>query len=500
MTNRVSAFVPLSLAAMNKPKRSLPSNCARVVASRKRQIREESAKTPNNAHPTAATAFHKFSRSNLWKENNQNVDERKDDYLLAESLFMEYAKVEMSESENNKESSPPQPLQRLIDAVDEFQCYAKATHARDEGNSNIAESSTKSVSHVQKEVGDLLMKLSDCVNQCNEQMISWSFENHHCHANDSTRRIGNNGKAHASASKEVAATAPKTTFFRRPIQQRILSPIYPILLKSPIAERMYCWPRGYMGDFETIEHLMGQKTAGGEFEAANSNETTTIGRCIDNFILNHPLSQQHRNKVRHQAQMMMNSITTKTSAKISSGRCEVLSLACGACPDVRDIQSMIVHAGRSSNCHFTLLDQDPNALKFSRHKLGESFAQARCTLVEGNVLRRSPLLKHGKRFDLIVAGGLFDYLSDKMALRLMRYIWNHLLDPGGSFFFTNIAPGYGKTYCIHLIFNWSLHCRSRNELIHLCEQAGIPKTCVTTEFESTGLTVLVTVIKPLSSS
>src|SRR5215467_12985251 len=58
--------------------------------------------------------------------------------------------------------------------------------------------------------------------------------------------------------------------------------------------------------------------------------------------------------------------------------------------------------------------------------------------VPGNVVE---LLKDAKslpKFDLIVAGGLFDYLEDRVARFVIKSAY-YCLRPGGRFFFTNIG-------------------------------------------------------------
>jgi extracellular factor (EF) 3-hydroxypalmitic acid methyl ester biosynthesis protein len=105
-----------------------------------------------------------------------------------------------------------------------------------------------------------------------------------------------------------------------------------------------------------------------------------------------------------------------------------------------------------------------------------------------------------KGYDLVLAGGLFDYLTDKMITRLLAYVWNDLQAPGGSIFFTNVAPEYKADFHAEAIGNWSLIGRSDDELHKLCGQAGIPKDCVTTMYESTGITIMVTCRKPIDDT
>ena len=52
--------------------------------------------------------------------------------------------------------------------------------------------------------------------------------------------------------------------------------------------RLQAWPRGYPGDFETVEWLC---------DARNRAEPGTVPWALEQCSLQSPLAQQHRNKV-----------------------------------------------------------------------------------------------------------------------------------------------------------------------------------------------------------
>src|SRR5262245_31745908 len=57
---------------------------------------------------------------------------------------------------------------------------------------------------------------------------------------------------------------------------------------SPFARRLQDWPRGYPGDFETIEWLQ---------TAVNKAVPGSLGWAIESYALTSAIAQQHRNKV-----------------------------------------------------------------------------------------------------------------------------------------------------------------------------------------------------------
>ena len=109
------------------------------------------------------------------------------------------------------------------------------------------------------------------------------------------------------------------------------------------------------------------------------------------------------------------------------------------------------------------------------------------------VLPRRRLRKtaqHGLKFDLVLAGGLFDYLPDEHAAYLIKHAWS-LLDAGGVFFLTNIARGNPYRPLIEYFGDWFLIERSEDDVMRLCQAAGIPRDAVSITREETGLTLLI---------
>lgn len=186
--------------------------------------------------------------------------------------------------------------------------------------------------------------------------------------------------------------------------------------RSPFVERLQQWPRGYAGDFETIEWL---------WTGENRAPGGTLARALESYALTSPIAQQHRNRVAFQAESLLRTF--------ASGRpCRVLSLGCGGNPDLRTVLDRV-----PSTARFVLCDADPEALVFSRDKLGAVADQ--CTFVLGmvpRVLRR--VVEYGP-FDLVMARGLFDYLPDRFVSCTVADVWHKALGPGGRLLFTNIA-------------------------------------------------------------
>jgi len=254
----------------------------------------------------------------------------------------------------------------------------------------------------------------------------------------------------------------------------ILEPVRRIHARSPFVKRLQDWPRGYPGDFETVEYL-----CSGRAQTAED----TLEHICETYALSRSIAQQHRNKVHHQAARIIRTLMKKP------GMSRLLSIACGSCPDLRNIAPTLpVLAGE-----IWLNDSDTDALTFSAREL--SAIRNRIHIRPGNALKFVLKAKSlGLRFDLVLAGGLFDYLSEKWAVSLIENAYA-LLEDGGTFYFTNIARGNPYRPLIEYFGDWFLIERSEDDIRFYCEAAGVPRNAVTITRDETGLALLIEVTK-----
>lgn len=236
---------------------------------------------------------------------------------------------------------------------------------------------------------------------------------------------------------------------------------------SPFVRRLQEWPRGYPGDFETIEWLC---------RSANDASHGAFASALEAYALRSAIAQQHRNKVQFQADCIRD-------AMLRDRHCRVLSLACGGSPDIRAIVPLV-----GPDATFVLCDGDAGALDFSRRQL-EPIVD-RCRFVQGMVPRvLGRVAAHGP-FDLIYAGGLFDYLPDRLAARTLA-IAHRTLAPGGRLVFTNIATGNPFRVWLEYLANWTLIERDAAGIVRLCADAGLEAPRI--ERDATGLALLITI-------
>jgi SAM-dependent methyltransferase len=237
--------------------------------------------------------------------------------------------------------------------------------------------------------------------------------------------------------------------------------------RSPFVRRLQTWPRGYPGDFETVEWLC---------DARNRAEPGTVPWAIEQCSLQSPLAQQHRNKVGLQARAILSALVANPAARIAS-------IGCGGCRDLSLIQDYVP----PSHGRFVLVDSDADALAFARERLAR--LAGRCTFVQGRVPRVFGKVREAGPFDLIVAGGLFDYLPDRWAIATLSAAREQLA-PGGRLLLSNIATGNPFRPWIEYLADWWLIERDEADVRRLLGQGGFDAEKARLSHDSTGLALM----------
>lgn len=239
--------------------------------------------------------------------------------------------------------------------------------------------------------------------------------------------------------------------------------------QSPFVRRLQQWPRGYEGDFETIDYLL---------TGDNRAATGTLAYWIERFCLDSPMAQQHRNKVLAQAACM-----EACARRVGEGA-RILVLAAGAAPDVCLAGPVL----RERGCTVVLNDFDAAALSLAMSRTQELGPCVRA--VKGNVLTSINVLREHGPYDLVVAGGLFDYLSERRARFLVSQVGKRLLARQGRFFFTNIARPNPYRPLMEYMVSWTLIERSPDDVAALLSADG-PPVALRIARDPTGLALLV---------
>lgn len=244
--------------------------------------------------------------------------------------------------------------------------------------------------------------------------------------------------------------------------------------RSPFVRRLQDWPRGMPGDFETIEYLC---------DGRNLAPVDSVGYLIERYALTTGLAQQHRNKIQWQGAQVLEAVRWQRA------RLRVLSIACGGSRDLLAIRSVIPR----DSVAFVLNDADPEALELSRNRLQDWGGCIES--LPGDVFHALRPLRHAPPFDMIVAGGLFDYLEDRAAAWLLTQLAG-LLAPAGRICFTNIAAGNPYRVWMEYLVDWRLVGRSIEDVQNLVSKASPAEPLqMTIESDTTALAHLISVTR-----
>jgi len=201
-------------------------------------------------------------------------------------------------------------------------------------------------------------------------------------------------------------------------------------------------PHGYAGDFEIIDRIYRR------WMSPNKRL-----RNWDYFFHDQDGPRAVRNRKDYFLQLLH-------KLEQSSSRPVLNVLNVGSGPG-RDIAEYL--ATSNTRIHFCCIDQEPKAITYAQHLCRAH--QDRVTFRTCNIFR----FKAEQRYDLIWAGGLFDYLNDKTFTFLLNRLLGMVRDKGrvvvGNFSIQNASRYYME------FGEWFLEHRTEEVLLSLADRA-----------------------------
>ncbi|HWC90106.1 MAG TPA: class I SAM-dependent methyltransferase, partial [Pirellulales bacterium] len=111
---------------------------------------------------------------------------------------------------------------------------------------------------------------------------------------------------------------------------------------------------------------------------------------------------------------------------------------------------------------FVALDADP----LSSAEVDQSYGRLGVETVTATFRRLLVDEEREKEFDLVYSTGLFDYLSQRAARRLVLSMFG-MLRPGGSLLVANFLPGIRDLGYMESFMDWQLIYRNRCDMVDL---------------------------------
>ena len=217
-------------------------------------------------------------------------------------------------------------------------------------------------------------------------------------------------------------------------------------------------PRGYAGDFELMERIYAR------WESSNSRLVNW-----DRYLHAQAAPEAVRNRKGYFHNLL---------DRLPSGAC-VLDLGSGPGRGVAEWLASNPDADIRIEC----VDMDANALEYAASLVGTQ--ETRVVFRQANVLR----LRLESSYDLIWAGGLFDYFTDKCFVRVASRMLAGVHE-GGELVIGNFAEGNPTRQYMEL-GNWSLYHRSPDGLAALLIASGARPGGVRVAAETEGVNLFV---------
>lgn len=216
----------------------------------------------------------------------------------------------------------------------------------------------------------------------------------------------------------------------------------------------------------------------------STGELRTLAYLFEYHSLGAPLVPHRRKEISAKARQIARTLSDRT------GRKKVLLIAAGSSPDLALLCSAHAHGQ-----HEVVLNDARRAATSVVAKRLTSVAR-RLQTIEGNILKSAVRLSNLAPFDLVLAGGLFDYLPNNEASFLLKVLSDRLLVPGGRLFFTHHAGCIPEPGFTDYRADLPLIGRSEEGLRRMVAGACDADAAIESSREAAGLTWLVTFDRP----
>lgn len=220
-------------------------------------------------------------------------------------------------------------------------------------------------------------------------------------------------------------------------------------------------PYGYSGDFKIIDDIY-------------QNKPTTVGfaRLWDNYFQQLDIARATRERKENFKEIISDFIKNRKDKNI-----RIMNLASGPAREIKELLEMDFEVF-SSDVNFDCYDFDIRALEYARQMLNN---RANVNFFQKNAIRLAFKkdinndIPH--RYDLIYSAGLFDYLDEMVAVRLIGNL-RRLLKADGLMLIANVMNRFNNVSAAWMewVAEWYLIYRGEDEFRKLFLAAGIPES------------------------
>lgn len=221
-------------------------------------------------------------------------------------------------------------------------------------------------------------------------------------------------------------------------------PVARYFLEDPFTRWSFEKPRGYSGDAGLLDFIYGHSSV-----AQAIADASPVGKALYDYTKDASSSVAVRER---------RDILTQHVDEIASSRgsgAEVLTIAAGHLREAN--RSVALKEGRLKR--WVALDQDPQSVG----SISRDFAGTCIEAIDGSVRGILGGRHDLGKFDFVYAAGLYDYLNDKVSIKLTQRCLD-MLKPNGVFLFANFATDIMVDGYMESFMNWALLLRSEADM------------------------------------
>ncbi|WP_183677752.1 MULTISPECIES: bifunctional 2-polyprenyl-6-hydroxyphenol methylase/3-demethylubiquinol 3-O-methyltransferase UbiG [unclassified Janthinobacterium] len=233
--------------------------------------------------------------------------------------------------------------------------------------------------------------------------------------------------------------------------------LHPLILRAPFVFRTFTKPLGYAGDYQMVNQLLDDPRQG----------PTTYFQIVNAAFLQAAVATAHRNRI----DILTGFLTRKAAQARAAGRIfRVLNVGCG--PAI-EVQRFLENCADAQWLSFELVDFSAETLDWTRARLGAILQRTGQEVDIGyvhdsvhNLLKRrrgNGIAARSDRCDVVYCAGLFDYLSDKVCMRLLQHFAGRVV-AGGRLLVTNVHSSNPGKFGMEHLLEWHLIYRNEESL------------------------------------
>jgi extracellular factor (EF) 3-hydroxypalmitic acid methyl ester biosynthesis protein len=260
------------------------------------------------------------------------------------------------------------------------------------------------------------------------------------------------------------------------VQSALRREFSPYLHLTQFARRVLVKPRGYAGDFLTIDWMYRNEPGG----------VAPLGPLIDRLFLERPTVRAARSRRGLLAEEIALALAR------GGGSVRVTSLACGPAAEFFDV----FKENPGVKLQATLVDIDFQALAFVEERRNAAGLTKRMRLEHANLVYlatgRSTL--DLKDQNLVYSIGLIDYFEDQFVIALLNWI-HGCLAPGGKVILGNFHPRNPDRAFMDLILDWKLIHRTEEDMNRLFNASTFRRPCTEIRFEREGINMFASCVR-----